>query len=344
MKLTILTLIFLTTIFETTCLEPSFDIHNGAKGVQIYSYNYNNGQLLEDSKWLHKKIKCNEHGKIIEEIEYEFGSTESTRKIWKYDLNSNLIEEIYFDNEENVIQTLKNTYDSLGNLILKHFIFADISEEKHLIEYNKKNITYEMLETKNKFGDEISIQVSIKKYIYDSNDLLTKLIDYSQNDTSISEYFYENNKLSKTVLHYDKNKTTTELTEYDTNGKIHSTISLNYKNQPINKQLYFYFDEFYVQEYYAYLDNLEHLSTKQKLDYKDNMLENIGYDLDGSIETKTHQIFDAKGNIIETSFIKKNKVIHRSQNKLDESNSLIEVIFYDKANNLSRKLEFVYEF
>ena len=344
MKNALIILVLLFPSIVALSLEPDFEVRNGAKGVLIFSYNYQQDMLVNDSKWLYKKVKCNKNGKLTEEIIYSEGATDFTKTLWNYDENSNLIEETHFNYDGSITHNIKKKYDSFGNLIFKHGILGDISEEKQLLEYKNNKITYEILEIKNKQFGESNQNINIKKYLYDNNDLLIKSIEYSNNDSTATEYFYEWNKLVKSIIYYDINKYTTELTDYNADGKINSTTTLNYKNLPINKLTNTYLDSFYVKKYYSYYNEKEGLITSTKYDYKDNMIEDCSYDFDGKIEKIKKVTYDSNGNILETYLAMGKKVLHRSQNKYDDKNSLIEIIFYDKANHPSKKLEFIYEF
>ena len=130
---------------------------------KIYSYDNFIGELPdEDSKFLLILKKYDNGGRVVTEEIFDRNELEDFVISYKYDDKNNVIEEIYYDEFNNLLGSVKNEYKN--GLIIKTISYLDSGESWYAIDY-KHNKDGNIIEENHYYGDSFA-----GKVLYDYNE------------------------------------------------------------------------------------------------------------------------------------------------------------------------------
>lgn len=281
--------------------------------------NINSEELnLKENKYSYKEI--NKEGNITLEINYDAFGAVAEKIVRTFDDNSNLIEEIYYDEGEEIAE--RKTYERAddGALKFEYTHYLDGSADTLSYQYdNEKNIVSKVLK-----DDEDYVE-STEKFEYKNNKLVKK------------EVFDENNNLTEK-----------ETYEYDENGNV-----IEYFNQDNDK-----YNEFRIVNKYdeagSRTKSLKYNSRKQliqkstfSVDEKNRVTKIIEEDPKGV--TTTYLKYDNKSNVIfQEEFNANNEINSRVERKFDEDSNILEskgfIDMHSMGINQNYILKYKYEF
>lgn len=258
--------------------------HTITKGDTIAVVTYNeDGKIIEsylpgkivewDDEWTRFTAKYDAKGNRIEELVYDHNGRCFLKKIFKYNANNKLIEEL-----------------------TTHYTIEETFTIKYVAKYNDKGLLIEECDSSVEDG-YVNYRVTYK---YDKKGNQTEYCRYT-NDNSIEEKTtnkYDNN--GKLILYtYSSEEASQKNTyRYDENGRLAEDCEFDSNNSLYLKKTYKYDDKGFVAE-----ECIEGNGEKTKYVYKhDNNgkeLEKCIYKAGTTLESKEVRQYDANGNITE---------------------------------------------
>ena len=258
--------------------------HTITKGdtIEVVTYNedgkiiesYLPGKIVEwDDEWTRFTAKYDAKGNRIEELVYDHNGRCFLKKIFKYNANNKLIEEL-----------------------TTHYTIEETFTIKYVAKYNDKGLLIEECDSSVEDG-YVNYRVTYK---YDKKGNQTEYCRYT-NDNSIEEKTtnkYDNN--GKLILYtYSSEEASQKNTyRYDENGRLAEDCEFDSNNSLYLKKTYKYDDKGFVAE-----ECIEGNGEKTKYVYKhDNNgkeLEKCIYKAGITLESKEVRQYDDKGNLTE---------------------------------------------
>ncbi len=106
---TFICILFVGGIFVHSYGQSKGQIRDlGIKSTTVFEYDYSNGK---GGKRIESVKKFNNHGDVIEFIDYDKSGEQKERIVYKYNENFDIIEEIYYDDANKPKKTYKYTYN-----------------------------------------------------------------------------------------------------------------------------------------------------------------------------------------------------------------------------------------
>lgn len=237
-------------------------------------------------------------GYRINETVYNAEGDVESKILYKYNENGSLIEQVNFENNDQISERTDYFFDEEGRLIQAEITFLDESK-------------------------------IIREYYYDANENFEKVIINSEYGEIIGyEVFWygEKNEMVAVIRSDADNRTKyKKFATYDASGKL------------VMEEMFGYDDVFEKKITYCYLSNgkLSQITTQDKngvniliekfeYDCHDRLIEKLAMDQVNSIKTQIKYSYDLKGNQILGETYENGRLILRNLAKYDVRNNLIE--------------------
>ncbi len=279
------------------------------------------GQLPGEKKWKENVSKNHVQTQVQWNHKYEKGKPKREgykNYTKKFDLNGNVIEEIYYQSGS-VDQKLSYKYDDNDNKV--EYVNYQGDETKVMF---KQNITYDNSTRKIREERYNGTDYQIIKYNYKNNKLAeiirtdvygniehNRIFNYKGNVCTISILDEKSNKIGKIINKYDVNDNIIESVEYDINNKIKEQYFYKFAGNLIKEKTKYVLGNFIYKEEYKYNSKKDIVKvTKEepqgnifvnnlyKYDTKGNLIEEEWYD-DHPTENSTKTYFYNEKGILE---------------------------------------------
>lgn len=346
---------------NSNLIEEIYDTVDDSKFVKKYIFIYDDKNLLIEKKGL------NLDNIIIQIITYEYSLNGllikmnlfglnlnfSGNKLFNYDENNKITDEIYYKYDGRISKRLTFKYNEKDLLVEEtEFNLDDNSLFKIMYKYNDKNLlidksVYIKINTQNYILDNVSIIKEKYVYLYDENDKL------------IGEYFYISSQSNIIPSNkYDKEGKLIESVEtdpsyfkytykYDKHGRIIEKIGVS-SNNPFNR--------FTSKSTWKYDQNGNNIEFSNYISGKLKRKRTRKFNNNGEIIKSNSFKYDSTGNIIKSKHNIKDLKIEKGRNKYDSGDINLKIYDqlenrrinvnsrfeyeYDKNNNWIKKLEF----
>lgn len=326
-------------------IEYDFDGHVTNKRIFDYKYNdfgniltkieyYEDGSIKDKHVYEYNEIKC-----LTSETLYDGQGSFLSRKVWKYDLDGNLLEEAELDqNGDSVFGRILYLYDDNGHQTEKRIIENDeiigrrdinsyaYDVEDHILEIISTNLTW--------YG-------YWWKYKYDTNN---NLIEHTQlGQGIITQYFYDVKGHIIEEKHYDRDGIVTiyRIYTYDEYGNVVDDIQYD-KNGNIEFERpwnYIYSDNGLVLEksrIYEIESGITGIGFKYEYDSNNRLFKEIqgGYLQNGIWEytgdyARQYE-YDELGRLQHIIYIYNGMQKSKTEYKYNENGKLYELIIYEE--------------
>jgi len=246
--------------------EP--DVKGGYRKCTVLKYNYVNGILDTNSKFVIQKKIYNVNGFITNKQDFH-NSIILKEYIFHYDSENKLLEDTEIDSEQNMIVKSNYLYDTIGLLNEYIIILPDSIISKIVYKYNTQNCLVEKVH----LDSEGSVE-SKYIYVYDSLGNKAEIFEYFDNDEKFeSRYFYQ----------YDNFGNELETARFSKYNKIMYKTQKKYngKNKLLELKHISYSDSEQIIEITNYdYDNHNNLISETVL-FNDSFDKQVKYQYDG---------------------------------------------------------------
>ena len=209
---------------------------NSVKGYTVYNHTFVGGKPKEDG---YKNIKYtfDNNGNLIEEVQYKSNGNILLLESFQYDSRDFNTGYKKFDGKKNKITAIKKyKYDSKGNKIIESG-FDGISKFKNKFEYsgNKlKSITYGNVNGSNYSATQ------------------KRIFTYSGNNVTIKVYDGNNKFLFKIEQTVDSRGNIIESKEYKKDGSLKKRFEYKFSGYKLTKEVCYYGTNFNYEDTYIY--------------------------------------------------------------------------------------------
>ncbi|MCK5171261.1 MAG: hypothetical protein KAQ75_15390, partial [Bacteroidales bacterium] len=262
----------------------------------IFSVELLFAQLPGEKKWKENISKNHVQTQVQWNHKYEKGKPKRNgykNYTKKFDLNGNVIEEIYYQSGS-VDQKLSYKYDDNDNKV--EYVNYQGDETKVMF---KQNITYDNSTRKIREERYNGTDYQIIKYNYKNNNLAEiirtdvygniehkRIFKYNNNICTISIFDGESTEIGKIINKYDDNDNIIESIEYDLDGKIKEQYFYRFNANLLREKTKNVLGNFRYKEEYKY-------------NSKGNLIKVIKEEPKGNIFVNNLYKYDSKGNLIE---------------------------------------------
>lgn len=267
------------------------------EGREIEYCEYSEGKFKKRTKWLLNKsgsldeeIFYNENNVVIEKIKCSYNRKGYRTKEETYDMSDKLTSKLVFKYNKTGERVLTKIYDKSGNVI-----------EKQISKFDKKgNQIEEIIYHKNDYVNRHD------KYIYggQNGDKLVEITStYEGNKNRDIEYSYNNNGElieSRRTLYDNKGKISDyEGAKFNDEGQLIEKIKTDRHNRE-RRSIYVYDKKGSVVEEITYEQGIIVSKTKKVYDIAGNEIESYEWAENERLRSIKKQTFDQIGNIMES--------------------------------------------
>ncbi|MCD4832404.1 MAG: hypothetical protein K8R31_01310 [Bacteroidales bacterium] len=262
----------------------------------IFSVEILFGQLPGEKNWKENISKNHIQTQVQWNHKYEKGKPKRSgykNYTKKFDLNGNVIEEIYYQSGS-VDQKLSYKYDDNENKV--EYVNYKGDETKVMF---KQNITYDNSTRKIREERYNGTDYQIIKYNYKNNKLAEiirsdiygnvehkRIFNYKGNVCTISIFDEKSNRIGKIINKYDNNNNIIESVEYDLDDKVKVQYLYKFDGKLVKEKIKYVLKNFIYKEEYQY-------------NSKGNLVKVIKEEPKGNIFVNNLYKYDSKGNLIE---------------------------------------------